>query len=162
MAIGQRLYTRRLCLLPHPQRNREGRLQLGRIPEGARVPGHYALASRVAANPEASGALERNDVAGESGPLHQMLMADCRARSRVRGNRIVGNFLSAIEHVEPLRGSTPPAIKRCGLRPLNTCGKCETFQRFHVTADVISFLGWRPPVNTCKLLCAARSSCRWT
>src|SRR6266852_9718868 len=64
MAIGQRLYTRRLCLLPHPQRNREGRLQLGRLPEGARVPGHYALASRVAANPEASGALERNDVAG--------------------------------------------------------------------------------------------------
>src|SRR5712691_11520808 len=159
MAIGQRLYTRRLCLLPHPQRNREGRLQLGRLPEGARVPGHYALASRVAANPQASGALERNDAAGaNSRPLHRMLTTFCRARSRVRGKRIVGNFLSAIEHVESLRGSTPPAIKRCGLRSLNTCGKCETFQRFHVTADVISFLGWRPTVNTCKLLCAARSS----
>src|SRR5216684_2890379 len=60
-----------------------------------------------------------------------MLTAVCRARSRVRGKRIAGIFLSAIEHVEPLRGSTPPAIKRCGLHPLNTCAKCETFQRFH-------------------------------
>src|SRR5216684_1223118 len=68
MAIGQRLYTRRLCLLPHPQRNREGGLQLGRLPEGARVSGHDALAHRMAENPEASGALgERNSVC-ESAP----------------------------------------------------------------------------------------------
>src|SRR5216684_5618744 len=107
MAIEQRLYTRRLCLLPHPQRNREGGLQLGRLPEGARVPGHYALASRVAANPEASWALERNDVAGANPARCIKCSWPIAAhRSRVRGNRIVGNFLSAIEHVEPLRGST--------------------------------------------------------
>src|SRR5712692_2992929 len=33
-------------------------------------------------------------------------------------------------HVEPLRGSTPPAIKRCGLRPVNIVGSVKPFKGF--------------------------------
>src|SRR6266849_1645964 len=91
MAIGQRLYTRRLCLLPHPQRNREGGLQLGRLPEGARVSGRDALASRVAANPQASGTLAEPNSGRESAPAVST---------------------EAASHVKPLKGFTLPTILR--------------------------------------------------
>src|SRR5229473_7438799 len=97
MAIGQRLYTRRLCLLPHPQRNREGGLQLGRLPEGARVTWHDALAHRMAENPEASGALgERNSgcesapaVSNDHGRLPRTLPRARQTHSWESSNRLV-------------------------------------------------------------------------
>jgi hypothetical protein len=35
-----------------------------------------------------------------------------------------------INHVEPLRGSTPPAINGCGLRPVNIVGSAEPLKGF--------------------------------
>src|ERR1700730_3200337 len=35
-------------------------------------------------------------------------------------------------HVEPLRGSTPPAITGCGLRPANIVGSVKPFKGFTV------------------------------
>src|SRR6266851_4736754 len=91
MAIEQRLYTRRLCLLPHPQRDREGGLQLGRLPESARVSGRDALAHRMAENSEASGAVEERRSGRESAPAVST---------------------EAASHVKPLKGFTLPTILR--------------------------------------------------
>src|SRR6266851_9846229 len=76
----------------------------------------------------ASGArLRRRPAADGATLLHEL------GGVEVRGDRRGAQVIAASKkesHVEPLRGSTPPAIKRCGLRPLNTRGRCKTYKGF--------------------------------
>src|SRR5271154_4310750 len=55
MDRGRRLHAGRLRLLPDPQRDREGRLQLRGVSQGQRVPGGIAGAAGMAGGSEAAG-----------------------------------------------------------------------------------------------------------
>src|SRR5216683_4872460 len=70
--------------------------------------------------------LRRRPAADGATLLHEL--GGVAVRADRRGAQVIAASKKE-SHVEPLRGSTPPAIKRCGLRPLNTRGKCESFQR---------------------------------